>query len=50
MEFKKNDAQEQPKEPYASPKLIVHGNVEEITKNIGDQGNDGQIGSQPEMK
>ncbi len=39
------DAQEQLKKPYAAPTLIVYGNVEEITAQVGTKGNDGLTGS-----
>ncbi|MDQ6771359.1 MAG: hypothetical protein M3Z54_15430 [Gemmatimonadota bacterium] len=34
-----------PKRVYAEPKLTVHGNVEDITKNIGLKNTDGLTGS-----
>jgi hypothetical protein len=33
------------KKPYVSPRLIVHGKIEEITKNGGGGGTDGVFGS-----
>lgn len=35
-----------PKKPYSSPRLIIHGTVQEITKNLGGAGDDGPFGSQ----
>ncbi len=32
------------KKPYASPQLIVHGTVQEITKALAPAGNDGVTG------
>ena len=34
-----------PKKDYVEPKLTVHGNVEDITKNIGQNNADGGQGS-----
>lgn len=34
------------KKPYIAPQLIIHGDVEEITKSLGGAGSDGQGGSQ----
>lgn len=33
------------RKPYATPRLMVHGTVEEITRSVGTKGNDGVIGS-----
>jgi hypothetical protein len=33
------------KKPWAPPMLIVHGNVEEITKNVGPGGGDLPFGT-----
>jgi hypothetical protein len=35
------------RKPYATPRLMVHGTVEEITRSIGTKGTDGVIGSRP---
>jgi hypothetical protein len=35
VESEEKNAQQQPKEPYATPELIVHGSVETITEEIG---------------
>jgi hypothetical protein len=39
----KNDAQEQPKKPYATPKLTIHGDVEKITEYMGGQSGDSPL-------
>ena len=41
----KNEAQQQAKKAYATPKLTVHGNVEKITENVQAKASDGVAGS-----
>ncbi len=38
-------ASRHPRKSYSTPVLIVHGTVEEITKNLGTKGSDGLLGS-----
>lgn len=40
----------QPKESYVTPKLIVHGRVEDITEAAGIGTADGETGSRLDMK
>ena len=43
--------QENPiKEPYATPELTIHGDVEEITRAIAPGAEDGDMGSFPTME
>lgn len=34
-----------PKRPYATPRLCVHGDLEELTRKIAGSGDDGLLGS-----
>ena len=40
------NSEQQPKKPYVTPKLTVHGDVAKMTENVGVVAGDGQIGSQ----
>lgn len=42
----KGPQEERTKKPYATPQLIVHGDVEKITGDVGTAGPDGLTGSQ----
>jgi len=37
-------AERPPKKPYAPPQLVVHGTIQDITKNLGGAGADGALG------
>jgi hypothetical protein len=41
---------EEPKKVYETPRLTVHGSLEKITENVGNNGNpDGVRGSQADL-
>jgi hypothetical protein len=42
----KKGVQKQPKKPYRTPQLTVHGSVEKITGRSGGGSGDGMSGSQ----
>lgn len=42
---KNGDVKEQPKKPYHTPELTVHGTVEQITQALGSGMKDGLTGS-----
>ena len=48
MEPKKQQTDETPKEPYEAPELVIHGDVDELTKfnQAGPTDGDGGINSQ----
>jgi len=38
------DTQQKQKKPYLKPRLIVYGNIREITKNVGPKGDSDNAG------
>ncbi len=47
MQHEKHDVSQRPKEPYATPKLIVYGTVEKITEYVSGENTDQFGGSMP---